>query len=101
MRIRTHPGKLLKRELAARNMSANKLALEIGVPANRITAIVNCTRAVTPETALRLGAYFGTGPDLWANMQLKHDLSVAEKKLGKEIKRTVRRAVAPDNRAST
>ncbi len=93
MRTCTHPGKLLKRELEARKLSANKLALEIRVPANRITAVINCERAVTPETALRLGAYFGTGPSLWATMQLKHDLSIAEQKLGDEIKRIVPVAV--------
>ncbi|MEE9544320.1 MAG: HigA family addiction module antitoxin [Rhodospirillales bacterium] len=92
MRIPAHPGKLLKRELEARQLSANRLALEIGVPANRITAIMKCRRAVTPETALRLGRYFGTGPDLWFNMQGKHDLGVARASLDKEIKRTVRPA---------
>ena len=90
MRIPAHPGRLLKREMAARNLSANRLALEIGVPTNRVTAIVNGTRAISPETALRLGAYFGTGPELWANMQTAHDLGVARQKHGPEIKRTVR-----------
>ena len=94
MRIPAHPGKLLKRELEARQLSANRLALEIGVPANRITAIMKCRRAVTPETALRLGRYFRTGPDLWFNMQGKHDLGVARASLDKEIKRTVRPAPA-------
>ena len=92
MRVPAHPGKLLKREMIARKLSANRLALEIGVPTNRITAIVNRTRGISPETALRLGAYFGTGPELWANMQTAHDLGVAREKYGAEIKRTVRAA---------
>ncbi|HEB79442.1 MAG TPA: addiction module antidote protein, HigA family [Rhodospirillales bacterium] len=90
MRTRTHPGKLLKRELAARKLSANKLALEIRVPANRITAIINCERTVTVETALRLGVYFGAGPGLWSTMQLNHDLSIATQKMADELKRIVR-----------
>ncbi len=91
-RIPAHPGKLLKREMAARKLSANRLALEIGVPANRVTAIVNAKRAITPETALRLGVYFATGPEVWANMQLNHDIGVARVKYEAEIKRTVRAA---------
>lgn len=57
-----HPGRILKRELAARGLSANALALALRVPSGRITAILNGKRAVTPETALRLGRYFGNSP---------------------------------------
>jgi addiction module HigA family antidote len=54
-----HPGRILQRELAARSLSANRLALALRVPSGRITAILNAKRGITPETALRLGRYFG------------------------------------------
>ena len=57
-----HPGRLLKREMAARNLSANRLALDIGVPSGRITDILNFRRAITADTAVRLGRYFGIAP---------------------------------------
>ncbi len=77
-RLRTHPGQLLKAELEAREMSANQLALALRVPANRIAAILREQRAVTAETAVRLGRYLGTGTALWASMQAAHDVSVVE-----------------------
>src|ERR1700694_4518555 len=55
-----HPGRLLKRELVARKLSANRLALDIGVPSGRITDILNGRRAITADTAVRLGRDFGT-----------------------------------------
>ena len=54
-----HPGRLLKRELMARKLSANRLSLDIGVPSGRITDILNFRRAITADTAVRLGRYFG------------------------------------------
>lgn len=77
-RLGTHPGQLLKAELEAREMSANQLALALRVPANRIAAILREQRAVTAETAVRLGRYLGTGTALWANMQVAHDESVVQ-----------------------
>lgn len=87
-----HPGRLLANELEARGMSANALALKIRVPANRITEIINGKRGITPETALRLGRYFGTGAGLWVRMQASHDLWKAERELGEKIKREVEEA---------
>ena len=55
----SHPGRLLKRELTARKLSANRLALDIGVPSGRITDILNGRRSITADTAVRLGRYFG------------------------------------------
>lgn len=75
-RVRTHPGSVLRAELQAREMSASRLALAIRVPANRVTAILRGERAVSADTALRLGRYFGTGPDLWMNLQSRYDVSV-------------------------
>ena len=86
----THPGEILKDELAARRLSAHRFALEIGVPATRIGDILNKRRAVTPETALRLAAYFGGSPKVWLGLQADYDLGRAERRHGREIKRTVR-----------
>lgn len=72
-----HPGSVLRAELQAREMSASRLALTIRVPANRVTAILRGERSVSPDTALRLGRYFGTGPELWMNLQSRYDVSVA------------------------
>ena len=57
-----HPGRLLRREIDARNLSANRLALDIGVPSGRITDILNGRRSITADTAVRLGLYFGNRP---------------------------------------
>jgi len=84
-----HPGKILKRELEARKLSANKLALALRVPSGRITQILNGKRAVTPETALRLACYFDNSPEFWMNLQTKHDLLVAEQELGERIRTEV------------
>ena len=90
-RIHTHPGEILRQEfLAPLGMSANALARELRVPPNRITAIVNGTRSVTADTALRLARYFGTTPEFWINLQAGHDLSRARAESGREIERAVR-----------
>ena len=86
-RLRTHPGRVLKAELAARDMSANKLALALRVPANRITSILRGERAVTAETAVRLGRFLGTGAAFWMNLQALHDISVVETRQGEDIER--------------
>jgi addiction module HigA family antidote len=80
-----HPGRVLKRELAARELSANKLALALRVPSGRITSILNSKRAVTPETALRLGRYFGNSPQFWMNLQTRYDLIKTENEIGRRI----------------
>ena len=64
-----NPGRLLKRELAARNLSANRLALAFGVPSGRITDILNGRSSITAETAIRLGRYFGNRPRFWLALQ--------------------------------
>ena len=84
-RVKTHPGLMLRAELDARDMSANQLALAIRVPANRITAILRGERAVTAETAVRLGRYLGTGPAFWMNLQGGYEISVVESAQGRMI----------------
>ena len=92
-RVRTHPGRVLSEELRARGMSANQLALAIRVPANRVTAILRGDRAVSADTALRLGRYFGTGPELWMTLQSRYDVSVVVSERGQLIEQEV--PVAP------
>src|SRR5215472_18711275 len=65
-----HPDEILREEyLRPLDMSANRLAQSLGVPANRISGIVSGARAVTADTALRLAKFFGTSPELWLNLQ--------------------------------
>lgn len=81
-----HPGEILFEEfLQPMGISQNKLALDIHVPAPRINAIVNGTRSISADTALRLGTYFGTGPEFWLNLQSKYDLCVAYKTLQNQL----------------
>jgi antitoxin HigA-1 len=87
-----HPGEILRDELRARKLSANRLAL--GVPPGRVIDILNGRRSISADTALRLGRYFGTGAKLWINLQSSYDLAVTERDHGAEIARTVRSAPA-------
>lgn len=89
-----HPGRLLKRELAARKLSANRLSLDIGVPSGRITDILNGRRAITADTAVRLGRYFGKGAQFWLELQGQFDIGVVEREKGAEIASRVRPADA-------
>ncbi|MBF0354605.1 MAG: HigA family addiction module antidote protein [Alphaproteobacteria bacterium] len=89
-----HPGEILADELAELGMSSNKLANALNVPANRISEIVAGKRAVTADTALRLGQYFGTGPEVWLNLQTNYDLGIAQAESGKEIARTIKQRQA-------
>ena len=87
-----HPGRILKRELQARKLSANKLALALRVPSGRITGILNARRSITPDTALRLARFFGTSAQFWMNLQSRYDLAVAERDIGERITKEVTRA---------
>jgi len=79
VRVATHPGEVLREEfLLPLSLSARKLAETIGVPANRISDIVRERRSITADTALRLGRHFGTDPKFWLNLQVAHDLTLAE-----------------------
>jgi addiction module HigA family antidote len=94
MPLASHPGRLLKRELKARELSANRLALDLGVPSGRITDILNGRRSVTADTAVRLGRYFGNRAQFWLDLQSQYDIAVIERKRGAEIARRVRPANA-------
>ena len=90
----SHPGRLLKRELEARSLSANRLALALGVPSGRVTDILNGRRSITAETAVRLGRYFGNRPRFWLELQSQYDIALVERDRGAEIARQVQPAGA-------
>ena len=84
------PGEILKKEfLIPSGLTANALATALGVPANRITAILKAQRGVTGDTALRLAAFFGTTADLWLNLQKNYELRLAEKAVGRGVLKTI------------
>ena len=81
-----HPGEHLAEQLEALDMSAAELGRRLKVPANRITEIMNGDRAVTGDTALRLGHFFHISAQFWLNLQSIYDLRIAEEKAGDAIK---------------
>lgn len=82
-----HPGEHLAEELEALDMSAAELARKLDVPTNRVTQILNGTRAITGDTALRLAHFFGTSAQFWLNLQTLYELRLAQQKAGKSITR--------------
>jgi addiction module HigA family antidote len=80
-----HPGEHLALELEELEMTASELARKLDVPPNRVTSILKGQRAITGDTALRLGHFFGTSPQFWLNLQSLYDLRVAARKAGKTI----------------
>ena len=84
-----HPGEVLRDELVELRLSANALSKALGVPVNRVTMILNGQRGVSADTALRLGRYFGTTPQLWLNLQKTWELRQAEIAAGHEIAKCV------------
>ncbi len=89
-----HPGRLLRRELRARGLSANRLALELGVPSGRVTDILNGRRSITADTAVRLGRFLGNGARFWLDLQGQYDIARVERDKGGEIARRVHPADA-------
>src|SRR3978361_398178 len=89
-----HPGRPLKRELAARRLGANRLSLDVGVPSGRITDILNGRRSITADTAVRLGRYFGNSAQFWLLLQGQYDIGLVEREKGSEISRRGRPADA-------
>jgi len=85
-----HPGRFLKREMVVRKLSANRLSLDIGVPSGRVTDILNGRRAITADTAVRLGLYFGNSAQFWLDLQSQYDIGVVEREKGAELAKRVR-----------
>jgi len=89
-----HPGEVLREELEVLGMSAAEFARQLNVPTNRITGILNEQRAITADTALRLGHWFGTSAQMWLNMQTLYELRLAEQEHGAEIRKLPKRKAA-------
>lgn len=90
-----HPGEILLEEfMKPMNISINRLARDIVVPPGRISAIVNGKRAITADTALRLGKYFGVSPEVWMGLQADYDLRVTQRAIGAEVDKRVQRHAA-------
>ncbi|MCH7826246.1 MAG: HigA family addiction module antidote protein [Acidobacteria bacterium] len=90
-----HPGEILLEEfMKPMGVSINRLARELSVPPGRISAIVNGKRAITADTALRLGKYFGVSPEVWTGLQADFELRVARRTVGSQIEQRVRAHVA-------
>jgi antitoxin HigA-1 len=87
-----HPGEILAEELTEIAVSPSELARQLRVPANRITQILHGKRAITGDTALRLGHWFSTSAQFWLNLQSAYDVRVAEKTVGAEVRRLPKRA---------
>jgi addiction module HigA family antidote len=86
-----HPGVSLKEDLlAAHGMSVNQLAKALKVPANRLTAIIKGTRAITADTSLRLGLYFGFSPEFWYRLQMDYEMERAKRESLDKLKREIR-----------
>ena len=92
--IPVHPGRVLRRELAARQLSANRLALELKLPSGRITDILNGKRGISPQTALRLGRFFSASPRFWLNLQTAYELAIAEREIGALVREEIKPAAA-------
>ena len=84
-----HPGTILREDLQDLGISLNRLARDLRVPMNRISAIVNGKRSISADTAMRLARYFGTSAQYWMNLQAAYDLAVAQQKLAARIGREV------------
>jgi addiction module HigA family antidote len=90
-----HPGEILLEEfIKPLGISINRLARDIAVPPGRISAIVNAKRAITADTALRLGKYFGVSPEVWTGLQADYDLRVARRTIWPEVGKRIHRHVA-------
>ena len=82
-----HPGEILADELEEIGITGAELSRQIDVPANRISQIVRGMRDITADTALRLGQFFGTGPELWMNLQKTYELDKAKAEIGTKIQK--------------
>lgn len=80
-----HPGRVLRDELAARGLSAAAFALKLRVAPQRIQEIIAGKRGISPETALRLGRFFGNEPEFWLSMQASYDLAMLRKEIGARV----------------
>jgi antitoxin HigA-1 len=90
-----HPGAILLDELDELGITPTEFARQINVPPNRVSQIISGKRAITGDTALRFGHWFGTDPQFWLNLQTQYDLAVAERQIGDSIRRLPTKAAQP------
>ena len=90
-----HPGEVLSDEIEELGVSASDLARAVGVPVNRVTQILNGQRGITADTALRLGQWFGSGPEIWLDLQKDYELRTAEAEMGEALKNIPHRPERP------
>ena len=84
------PGDVLLEEfLSPMDITQSQLAKDINVPANRVSQIIHCKREITADTALRLGKYFGIEPEFWLNLQIRYNMKIARRTVGKKIDKEV------------
>jgi antitoxin HigA-1 len=99
VRTPIHPGDHLAEELKELKISAAELARQIDVPVNRVTGIINGQRAITADTALRLGHWFGTRAEFWLNLQKLYELRLAREEVGDRVEKlpklTERKRIKP------
>ena len=89
------PGEILREDfMRPLGITANALARDLAVPANRISQILNGKRALSADTALRLGKYFGMSPEIWLDLQSDYELRVARRTTWKRVAARVRARVA-------
>ncbi|NIA29525.1 MAG: HigA family addiction module antidote protein [Actinobacteria bacterium] len=87
-----HPGEILQEEfLKPMNLSQNRLALDIRVPARRINEIVLGKRRITADTALRLAKYFDMSPQFWLGLQMDYDLDVAQDQIAERLNNEIKK----------
>ena len=90
-RAPVHPGVILKKDLLdPYEMSANKLAQELHVPANRLSQIISGKRGISPDTSLRLSRYFGFSAEYWLNMQAQYDLEIIRRQSLRQIEKQIK-----------
>ena len=90
--VPVHPGRILKRELAARRMTISAFAAALKLPEGRVRGIIAGQRPLAVEVALRLARYFGNSPQFWMNLQIAYELALAERAIGARVRSEVRRA---------
>ncbi len=94
-KVTIHRGEMLSEEfLKPLGLSQNALAMKIRLPATRIGEVIHGRRSITPDTALRLGRFFGNNPEFWMNMQQAYDMSKAKRELQGKIDKEVEAYVA-------
>ncbi len=85
-----HPGEILAEDfMGPRSLTANRLALDLHIPANRLTEIIRGRRGITAGTALRLARYFDTSAELWLGLQADYELRKAKDEIGRQVEREV------------